>query len=110
VESVVVEGKYLYAADIGAELNPTSKDGDGKIIKMDKKGTIIDASFVREKLNAPKGLAVNKEILFLNDIDRLIAIDINSGNKLYEIDFVKDTSFLNDIVVWDNRASCSRSI
>jgi outer membrane protein assembly factor BamB len=102
VESVATDGKYIFAADIGAELNPAAKDGDGKIAKLDKKGKILEASFVKEKLNAPKGLAVSKGVLLLNDIDRLVAIDLNSGTKLYEIDFSKDTAFLNDIAVWDN--------
>ena len=102
VESVATDGKFIYAADIGKELNPTTKDGDGQIIKLDKKGEILDAFFVKEKLDAPKGLAINKEILFVNDVDRLLAIDLKTGTKLYEIDFSKDTSFLNDIAVWDN--------
>jgi hypothetical protein len=102
VESVASDGKNIYVADIGKELNPTAKDGDGKIIKLDNKGKILDAAFVKEKLNAPKGLAINNEILFVNDIDRLFAFDINSGAKLYEIDFSAATSFLNDIAVWDN--------
>ncbi|WP_166778546.1 hypothetical protein [Flavobacterium psychrophilum] len=66
IESIATVGKYIYAADIGKELNPTAKDGDGKIIKLDKKGQILDANFVKEKLDAPKGLAINKEILFIN--------------------------------------------
>ncbi|AIG30341.1 hypothetical protein IA01_07645 [Flavobacterium psychrophilum] len=102
VESVATDGKFIYAADIGKELNPTAKDGDGQIIKLDKKGKILDATFVKEKLDAPKGLAINKEVLYINDIDRLLAIDLKTGTKLYEIDFSKDTSFLNDIAVWDN--------
>ncbi|MFM9989354.1 hypothetical protein [Flavobacterium sp.] len=102
VESVATDGKFIYAADIGKELNPTAKDGDGKIIKLDKKGQILDANFVKEKLDAPKGLAINKEVLFINDVDKVLAIDLKTGTKLYEIDFSKDTSFLNDIVVWDN--------
>lgn len=102
VESVATDGKYIYAADIGSELNPTAKDGDGQIIKLDKKGNKIDPSFAKEKLNAPKGLSINKNILFVADVDRIVAIDLNSGNKLYEIDFSKDTSYLNDIAVWDN--------
>lgn len=101
VESVATDGKFIYAADIGKELNPTAKDGDGKIIKLDKKGQILDANFVKEKLDAPKGLAINKEVLFINDVDKVLAIDLKTGTKLYEIDFSKDTSFLNDIVVWD---------
>jgi hypothetical protein len=102
IESVATDGKYIYVADIGTELNPAAKDGDGQIAKLDKRGNILEASFVKEKLNAPKGLVINKGVLFLNDIDRLVAVDLNSGAKLYEIDFSKDTSFLNDIAVWDN--------
>lgn len=102
VESVVPSGKFIFAADIGKNLDPAAKDGDGKIVKLDKKGNTIDAEFCKEKLNAPKGLAINKDILFAADIDRVLAIDINSGQKLYEIDLGKDSSFLNDIAVWDN--------
>ena len=101
IESVAVDGRYIYVADIGKELNPTTKDGDGQILKLDLKGKILDATFVKETLNAPKGLAIDKGVLFINDIDRLLAIDVKSGNKLYEIDFSKDTTFLNDIAVWD---------
>ena len=81
IESVVADGKFIYAADIGKELSPTAKDGDGKIIKLDKKGIVIDSNFVKEKLNAPKGLAISKGILFINDIDRLLAIDLKTGTK-----------------------------
>lgn len=102
IESVVADGKFIYAADIGNELNPSAKDGDGQIIKLDKKGNILDANFVKEKLDAPKGLAINKEVLFINDIDKLLAIDLVTGKKMYAIDFSLETSFLNDIVVWDN--------
>ncbi|MBP0905056.1 hypothetical protein ACFSKN_09710 [Mariniflexile gromovii] len=45
IESVASDGKYIYAADIGKELNPTQKVGDGRIIKLDFKGAIIDSTF-----------------------------------------------------------------
>lgn len=102
IESVVTDDSFIYVADIGKELNPTAKDGDGQIIKLDQKGQLLDASFVKEKLDAPNGLVINKGVLFLNDIDRLVAIDLKTGTKLYEIDFSIGTSFLNDIAVWDN--------
>lgn len=102
LESVASDGKFLYAADIGAALNPTAKDGDGQIIKMDRKGNVLEKGFSKQKLHAPKGLAINKETLYLTDIDRIVAIDLNSGNKLFEIDFSKDSGFLNDIAIWDN--------
>ncbi|MBS1652827.1 MAG: hypothetical protein JSU07_12535 [Bacteroidetes bacterium] len=101
IESVTSDGKYIYAADIGKELNPTAKDGDGKIIKLDLKGKIIDSTFSKETLNAPKGITIANGILYAADVDRLVALDIKSGKKLYEISFTDGISFLNDITVVD---------
>ena len=101
IESVASDGKFLYVADIGAELKPTAIDGDGRIAKLDRKGKILEPNFVKEPLNAPKGLAVYKDILFLNDINRIVAINLENGNKLYEINFGDATKFLNDIAIWD---------
>ena len=102
IASVATDGNYLYAADIGKELNPKAKDGDGHIVKLDRKGTVLENSFVKEPLNAPKGVVVNNNILFANDVDRLVAIDLKTGEKLYDIDFSKDSSFLNDIAIWND--------
>lgn len=101
VESVCTDGKFLYAADIGKELNPTGKDGDGKILKLDMNGKVVDADFSKEKLNAPKGITIADGILFAADVDRLVALDVKSGTKLYEITFADGVSFLNDIAVVD---------
>lgn len=101
IESVATDGKFLYVADIGAALKPTAIDGDGRIAKLDRKGKILEANFVKEPLNAPKGLAVYKDILFANDINRVVAINLENGNKLYEINFGEVTNFLNDIAIWD---------
>lgn len=101
IESVATDGKFLYVTDIGKNLTPDAKDGDGSIAKLDGNGKIVEQNFVKETLNAPKGLAIDNGILFANDIDRLVAIDLSSGNKLYEINFSGMTSYLNDIAVWD---------
>lgn len=101
IESVATDGKYLYVADIGKELAPMTKDQDGKIIVLDSNGKIIKSSFTTEKLDAPKGLAIDNGVLYTNDIDRVIAFDLKTGKKLYEINFGNETSFLNDIAVWD---------
>ena len=37
LESVATDGKFIYAADIGKELNATTKHVDGQILKLDKK-------------------------------------------------------------------------
>jgi len=101
IESVVSHGDNLFVSDIGTNLNPTDKDGDGKILKLDKEGKSVNPYFVRETLNAPKGLAIDGNVLFVTDIDKLIAFDVNTGEKLYDIDFSTQTSFLNDIAVFD---------
>ncbi|RKS03190.1 hypothetical protein [Flavobacterium sp. 102] len=101
LESVVADGRYFYVADIGKNLTPDAKDGDGKILKLDSKGNILVSTFAKEILNAPKGLAIHKDILFLTDIDRIVAVDKKTGTTLYQIDFSNDAHFLNDIAVWD---------
>lgn len=101
IESVTTNGKYLYVADIGKELAPMTKDQDGKIIVLDSNGKIIKPSFTKEQLNAPKGLAIDNGVLYTNDIDRIVAFDLKTGKKRYEINFGNETSFLNDIAVWD---------
>jgi hypothetical protein len=102
IESVVSDGRYLYTADIGKDLTPAAKDGDGKIWKLDAKGVVLDSTFVKETLNAPKGLTVDKGVLYLTDIDRLIAIELKTGATLYQIDFSAAAHFLNDIALWDS--------
>ncbi len=87
IESATTDGKYLYVADIGKELAPMTKDQDGKIIVLDSNGKIIKPSFTTEKLNAPKGLTIDNGVLYTNDIDRIVAFDLKTGNKLYQIDF-----------------------
>ncbi len=100
-ESVASDASFLYVADIGVKMRPTDKDGDGKILRLDKAGKVIDSNFFQEILNAPKGLAIEDNILFVADVDRVVAFDTKTGKKLYEIDFVPQTSFLNDIAIWD---------
>lgn len=102
IESVTHDDEFLYAADIGVAMKPSEKDGDGKIIKLDKDGNVVDANYIKEKLNAPKGLTIANGVLFVADIDKLIAFEVKTGSKLYEVDFAGETNFLNDIAVWDD--------
>lgn len=100
-ESVVSDGRFLYVSNVGSELKPQAKDGDGFISKVSLKGDVIDAQFIGE-LNAPKGMAISTGTLYVTDIDRIVAYDINKGKKKFEISFEKEnTYFLNDIVAKD---------
>ncbi|WP_333819691.1 YncE family protein [Ohtaekwangia sp.] len=99
-ESIASDGKFLYATLIGKALAPTAKDGDGGLCKLDLSGKVIDAHFNKEPLNAPKGTALLGNKLYIADIDRLVVIDLSSGNKVDEIDMAATGSvFLNDIAV-----------
>lgn len=102
VESIAAEDRFLYAGDIGSKMDPSAKDGDGKIWKLDNNGKVIDSTFAKTVLNAPKGLAIHNHLLFLTDIDRIVALDLSSGEKKYEISFSGDAAFLNDIAVKDD--------
>jgi sugar lactone lactonase YvrE len=102
-ESVATDGEYYYISDLGKELSPRAKDGDGCIWKIKISGTITGDSIFAGGLNAPKGTVIIKETLFTTDVDRIVAFDVPSGKKKYEIDMSSvKTSFLNDIAVKDD--------
>ncbi|MDP4679969.1 MAG: gluconolaconase, partial [Cyclobacteriaceae bacterium] len=78
-ECVIYDDKrnLIYVANIN--LNPWEKDGNGFISKIDTLGNIVDLKWV-SGLDAPKGLGIFNNSLFVNDIDQIIEIDLSSGN------------------------------
>jgi len=95
VESVLYDrgSDRIYASSIVG--NPTEKDGRGFISILDQRGGIENLEWVNG-LNAPKGMAILDAKLYVTDIDRLVEIDLASGDILdtYTIDGAK---FLNDV-------------
>lgn len=89
------ERKVFYVSNMVG--GPTDKDGNGYIAKLSPDGKILEAEWVKG-LNAPKGMAVRGDRLYVADIDRLVAIDIGTGEiaKVYE---APDAKFLNDVAV-----------
>ena len=67
-ESITSDGKYLYVSNIGNKLDPSAKDGDGFISKLSLDGKVIEHSWADTKLNAPKGTAVIRGVLYVTDI------------------------------------------
>jgi len=101
-ESIISDGTFFYATNIGEALSPTTKDGDGSIYKLSLDGTLMDQHFNKSVLNAPKGTAIVNGILYVADIDRVVGVDIRTGEQVKEIDLASfGTSFLNDISVKD---------
>jgi DNA-binding beta-propeller fold protein YncE len=102
-ESLNSDGKFLYASNIGKALEPAAKDGDGFISKLTLDGKMITPSITTEKLNAPKGTAIIKGVLYVADIDRIVGINLASGKKVAEVSLADTkTSFLNDLTVKDD--------
>lgn len=89
------ERNVLYVSNVDG--GPTDKDGKGYIAKLMPDGKAVAAEWVTG-LNAPKGLALSGDRLYVADIDRLVVIDIGTGEiaKIYE---APDAKFLNDVVV-----------
>ncbi|ODR97877.1 hypothetical protein AUC68_10040 [Methyloceanibacter methanicus] len=89
------ERNVLYVSNMVG--GPTDKDGNGYIAKLSPDGKILEAEWVKG-LNAPKGMAVRGDRLYVADIDRLVVIDIGKGDisKVYE---APDAKFLNDVAV-----------
>lgn len=84
----------LFVSQIG-EGGATGKDGDGWISKFSVDGKVIENQWVTG-LNAPKGMRSHGGTLWVSDIDRVVAIDITSGEITKTINVPKAT-FLNDV-------------
>lgn len=76
-ESVYVDREFIFVSNVGQTLTPLAKDSDGFISKLDRNGTMIQSHFI-SGLHAPKGMAVIKNVLFVVDIDRLKAFEIET--------------------------------
>jgi DNA-binding beta-propeller fold protein YncE len=85
----------LYVSNINGK--PAEKDGNGFISIISPEGIIIDQNWA-SGLNAPKGMGVTGDILYVTDIDRVAEIDTRTGAVL-RFHSVEGSQFLNDIAV-----------
>lgn len=94
-ESVLYDAgnKVLYVSNIDGA--PDGRDGKGSIGKVGLDGKIIATDWVTG-LNAPKGMALVKNTLWVSDLDEVAAIDVKTGQitKRVKID---GAGFLNDV-------------
>ncbi|SPH18659.1 hypothetical protein DEA8626_02199 [Defluviimonas aquaemixtae] len=85
----------LYVSNIAGE--PAAKDGNGYISRVSPDGEMLEAQWVTG-LDAPKGLISDGATLYVSDIDRLVAIDIEAG-EIAETWPVEGAVFLNDTAI-----------
>lgn len=96
-ESVMYDAVHqvIYVANIAGK--PTEKNGQGFISQINLDGTIKKLRWVTG-LNAPKGMGIFQNTLYVTDIDQVHAIDITSGKKK-ETWHAQGAKFLNDIAI-----------
>ena len=89
------EKDVIYVSNVNG--HPTEKDSNGFISTVSPEGKIISLNWV-ENLNAPKGLALRSNKLYVADIATLVVINTNTGEivKRFQDDNAK---FLNDVTI-----------
>ncbi len=102
-ESFIVDpqtGEYFVSNVNGI---PAEKDQNGFIVKLDKDMNVIDKAFIQSgtggvDLNAPKGMAIVGDILYVTDITSVRGYDKNTGENIVDLNFEnRGARFLNDI-------------
>jgi sugar lactone lactonase YvrE len=89
------ERNIIYVSNIKGK--PTDKDKNGFISKLTPDGKIETLEWIKG-LDAPKGLGLYKNKLYVTDLSKIVEIDIDKGaiSKTYNVPGAK---FLNDITV-----------
>lgn len=85
----------LYVSNVNGA--PNDKDGNGFISRMRRDGSIEDLSWIAG-MNAPKGMAISGDRLYVSDVDELIEIDL-SANAIARRFRGEGAQFLNDVAV-----------
>jgi len=102
-ESVVVAGDEVFVSNLGIKLEPSAKDGDGFISRLDRDGNIKKLKWA-EALNGPKGMIVVDGILYVADIDRVLGYRLRDAKQVFNLDLSATGSvFLNAFARYDNR-------
>jgi sugar lactone lactonase YvrE len=96
-ESVIFDAErdQYFVSNIGGQ--PSEKNAEGFISRLSADGEIVELEWVAG-LNAPKGMGIVENFLYVTDIDRVVKIDISKAEVAEEFAF-PDALFLNDIDV-----------
>jgi hypothetical protein len=89
------EKHQLFVSNIAGK--PSGFDGNGFISLMSDNGSLLKLHWV-DGLNAPKGMGVVGNNLFVTDINQLVEIDIAKAAVIHRYP-IEGSKFLNDIAV-----------
>lgn len=89
--------------------NPSQKDNNGFISRLTRDGAVDSLHFIEAgkngvKLNAPKGLALVGDTLWVADIDAIRGFNKRTGAPVASIDVGSKAHFLNDVAVGPDNA------
>jgi DNA-binding beta-propeller fold protein YncE len=96
-ESVLYDTAFgvIYVANVNGK--PADKDSNGFIATVSIDGKILNAGWLKG-LDAPKGMGILNNHLFVTDIDKVVEIDISTAKVLNSFP-VEGAQFLNDIAI-----------
>ncbi len=107
-ESAVFDkkSKAIYVSNVNSikSSNPWV-DNNGYISKLNIKGDVLKLKWVG-KLQAPKGLAIYKNYLFVSDLNQVVKIDIANGKIVNRFLAPKGINKLNDITCSPIKKAC----
>lgn len=94
-----VTEKYFISNIVGS---PGDRDGNGYITRLTRDGEIAEKKFITG-LDAPKGMAVFRNVLYIADIDDLKGFDAVTGKAIRTIELTAHgAKFLNDVVAGED--------
>lgn len=98
------DGSYFISNVAG---DGSTREGKGFISKLGADGTVLMLRWA-EGLDAPKGMTVLGDRLYVADIDRVVTFDTHTGTKLDTIG-IDGARMLNDMTVWQGEVLVSDS-
>lgn len=102
-ESITADSSRIFVSNIGQTMEPTAKDGDGFITELSTNGVLVRNFTAKGVLNAPKGLTVGGNTLYVADIDHIAGFNLQNGEQVFSLDLSSETSFLNDLAAIDEQ-------
>ncbi len=105
-ESVAYDplAQVLYVSRFGPVFNPTLKDGQGYISRVDLRGRVLTERFLPPagyKLHKPKGVWTDGKTVWTADIDSVWAFDLAGGQARQLV--LPGAVFANDVLVTGGR-------
>ncbi len=85
--------KAVFVSSINGQI--LDRDGNGYISRLTPDGKVVSAKWVTG-LNAPKGLRSVGSVLWVSDIDEVVAIDVASARITQRVK-IEGAQFLNDL-------------